>query len=122
MPLLTVILPAKRCSLAKQRLSDVLDAKERLILAKTMFLDVLDTVRSLNPAPHTLVVTADEDLAAIATAYGAEVMPDIWEQGVTPAVREATALMSKRGFDTAMIIPADVPLVQTDELQSLLQA
>lgn len=122
MPLLTTIVPAKRCSLAKQRLAGVLNAEERLVLAMTMFHDVLGALRSLHPDTHILVVTADQNLAAIADAYDVEVMPDIWEQGVTRAVREAATRLSDRGFNAAMIVPADVPLVQSNELRTLLQA
>jgi len=75
----------------------------------------------LRPKSHVLVVTADDELGSIARSYDAEVMLDRWEDGVTRAVREATIAMSDRGFDTAMIIPADVPLVQPGELTELLQ-
>jgi 2-phospho-L-lactate guanylyltransferase len=121
MPLLTTIVPAKRCSVAKQRLADVLDSNERSSLVKAMFHDVMTALRTVRPVTHVLVVTADEEIASLAEVYGAEVMPDRWEEGVTRAVREATIAMRDRGFDTAMIIPADVPLVQAGELSTLLR-
>jgi 2-phospho-L-lactate guanylyltransferase len=121
MPLLTTIVPAKRCSLAKQRLSAALNADERSMLATVMFHDVMVALSELRPKSHVLVVTADNELGSIARGYDAEVMLDRWEDGVTRAVREATMAMSDRGFDAAMIIPADVPLVQPGELKELLQ-
>jgi 2-phospho-L-lactate/phosphoenolpyruvate guanylyltransferase len=121
MPLLTTIVPAKRCSLAKQRLSTALNADERSMLAIVMFHDVMIALSGLRPKSHILVVTADTELGSIARSYDAEVMLDRWEDGVTRAVREATMAMSDRGFDTAMIIPADVPLVQPGELRELLR-
>jgi 2-phospho-L-lactate guanylyltransferase len=121
MPLLTTIVPAKRCSLAKQRLAEVLDSNERSALAKVMFHDVMSALGAVRPATHVLVVTADEELASVARTYGAEVMPDRWEEGVTRAVHEAAAIMAERRFDTAMVIPADVPLVRASELGVLLK-
>lgn len=121
MQLLVTIVPVKRCSLAKQRLSAVLNADERSVLTTTMFHDVMRAIKALRSDTHPLVVTADDDIAAIARGYGAEVMSDRWEEGITRAVLEATTAMSDRGFDTAMIIPADVPLVLPSELRNLVQ-
>lgn len=122
MPRLTTIVPAKRCSLAKQRLADIFSAEERSELAKVMFHDVMTALKNVRPATHVVVATADGELAAIATGYGLEVMADPWEQGVTRTVTEAAKVAAARGFDAAMIIPADVPLVQPGELSALFAA
>ena len=122
MPGLIAIVPAKRHSLAKQRLAGILDAGERSVLAIAMFHDVVGTLRKTSAIEHIVVITADADFASIARAYDAEIMLDRWETGVTRAVQEAAIAMSARGAGAVLAIPADVPLVQPFEIDKILAA
>ena len=80
------LMPVKGFHNAKQRLSPLLSGAAREILAETMFRDVLRQVRLARGLVGTFVVTGDDQVAAIASAAGAEVIREDAENGETGAV------------------------------------
>ena len=115
------ILPVKRFELAKQRLGDALDAEARRALARAMVIDVLDALQRVEGLGHVLVVTATDDVAALAQERGAEVVDDADDAGQSAAALQALARAGQLGATTALLVPGDCPALDPDEVTALLE-
>ena len=116
----TAVVPVKGFRNAKQRLSAFLDSAEREALAEAMFRDVLSQVLRARGLEETVVVTADDKVAAIAGSLGARVILESAETGETAAVDFARASLKDAGCEAVLIIPGDLPLVRSSDIESVL--
>ncbi|HEY3153113.1 MAG TPA: 2-phospho-L-lactate guanylyltransferase [Candidatus Binatia bacterium] len=114
------LMPVKGFRNAKQRLNRILSSAARELLAETMFRDVLRQVRIARGLAGTFVVTADDQVAAIASALGAEVIREAEERGETSAVDFARQELQSAGCEAVLIIPADIPLVHAADIEQVL--
>jgi len=121
-----ILVPVKNTSSAKQRLAAVLDQPSRTALAQAMLYDVLTTLhnwpaRRNNARPTVAVVTSDPYAVRLATEFEFEVIPDPDNPGETGAIEMATRLCVEGGVDSTLVIPADIPLIQSWELDEILK-
>jgi 2-phospho-L-lactate/phosphoenolpyruvate guanylyltransferase len=116
-----ILIPVKNLSGAKQRLASLLDQTTRTELAKTMLLDVLETLASWAHRPGIALVTSDPFASAQARHFDFEVIPDPSSRSETEAIEMATQICEARGVDFTLVIPGDVPLVRVGELEKILQ-
>lgn len=116
-----ILVPVKNLSSAKQRLAAVLDQAARTRLAQAMLHDVLTTLCNWKTRPQVAVVTGDPYALELAREYGFEVIPDPDNPGETGAIEMATRLCVERGVDSTLVIPADIPLIQSWELEEILK-
>ncbi|MBI2350254.1 MAG: NTP transferase domain-containing protein [Deltaproteobacteria bacterium] len=117
----SALIPAKGFTNAKQRLSPLLDARAREVLAEAMLRDVLGQVVSARGLERVFVVTGDEKVREIASSLGSEVIREQNERGETEAVTFALAEMSRRGVRGALVVPGDIPLVRSSDIELLLE-
>src|SRR5947209_11431074 len=68
---LDALVPAKEFGRAKLRLAGVLNGRERTLLARAMFVDVLSTLTALPLVRHTWVVSPSLSVRALAEELGA---------------------------------------------------
>jgi 2-phospho-L-lactate guanylyltransferase len=116
----TALIPVKGFGNAKQRLSPLLDAAERELLAETMVRDVLRQVLNARGLAGTCVVTGDDKVAGIALSLGAQVIRERAESGETDAVDFARAELRKAGCEAVLILPGDMPLVRSADIEQVL--
>ena len=91
-------MPVKRFAVAKRRLSPVLGAAERARLARLMLEDVLNALaRCEVHLAGTVVVTADEDAAALAERRNAIVVSDGGRDGINAAIRLGLDWVTEHG-------------------------
>ena len=104
MPAVAVLVPVKAFSLAKARLSGVLDAEGRASLARSMASTVL---AAAEPFPVT-VACDDEDVAEWARDAGAAVA---WTPGLglNGAVAAGVDALAATGVDRVIVAHADLP-------------
>ncbi|HYT56513.1 MAG TPA: 2-phospho-L-lactate guanylyltransferase [Verrucomicrobiae bacterium] len=114
------LMPVKGFRNAKQRLSRILGSAARELLAETMFRDVLRQARIARGLAGTFVVTGDDQVAAIASALGTEVIREAEERGETSAVDFARQKLQSAGCEAVLIIPADMPLVRAADIEQVL--
>jgi 2-phospho-L-lactate guanylyltransferase len=117
-----ILVPVKNLANAKQRLSSVLSPEERLELAQAMCADVLETLARWNGRPDIAVVTSDPFARDFARQLRFEVIADDVNPGETGAIEMATAVCRERGAEHTLVIPADIPLIDEDELQKVVDA
>jgi 2-phospho-L-lactate guanylyltransferase len=100
-----VLVPVKRFRHAKVRLASALAPEARADLARRMAAKVLAAAHGL----PTFVVCDDDEVAAFATAHGAE---PLWRPGLglNGAVSDGVDTLGGCGFDHVLVAHADLPL------------
>jgi 2-phospho-L-lactate guanylyltransferase len=116
----TALIPIKGFRNAKQRLSPLLGAAERELLAETMVRDVLGQVVGTRGLGETFVVTGDDKVTALAASLGARVIRERVESGETDAVDFARTQLRQAGCEAVLILPGDMPLVRSADIEQLL--
>ncbi|HXG50295.1 MAG TPA: 2-phospho-L-lactate guanylyltransferase [candidate division Zixibacteria bacterium] len=114
------LIPVKDFRNAKHRLSPALREAERERLAEAMFRDVLRRVLAAAGLAATYVVTGDQRVAEIARSLGARVLRESAERGETEAVNFARSEARRAGHEAVLILPADLPLLRTEDVEALL--
>jgi 2-phospho-L-lactate guanylyltransferase len=113
------ILPVKSFGRAKQRLRDDLEPELRESLAEAMFADVLDALDATKSIDGVVVIAGGETPSEIARAHGARVLNDR-EQGHNVAAGLGIEAALDAGYDRALLVPGDCPVLDPDELDGLL--
>jgi 2-phospho-L-lactate guanylyltransferase len=114
-----ILVPIKNTASAKQRLASVLDQPARTQLAQAMLTDVLTTLHGWKNRPKVGIVTSDPYTMKLAAEYQFEVIPDPDNPGETGAIEMATRVCMERGEDSTLVIPADIPLIESWELEEI---
>ena len=116
-----ILVPVKNLANAKQRLASVLDQASRVELAHAMLFDVLETLDVWAQRPEVAVVTSDSFALDLARRFGFEVIADHTNRSETDAIEMATQVCQSRGVDSTLVIPGDIPLIRTWELNTILK-
>jgi 2-phospho-L-lactate guanylyltransferase len=114
------ILPIKSFGAAKQRLAGLLGSGARQALVQAMFQDVLASLRRVEGLDAIAVVTANPAAERAARGEGVVVVADGEESGHNEAAALGTAYAVEHGFDRALLVPGDTPLVDPREIERLL--
>lgn len=114
-----ILVPVKNLENAKQRLSPVLDAAERFALAEAMLADVFAAIAGWRARPAVAVVTSDPVAMAMAKAHGFEIFDEAENRSETDAIAMATQLCVARGVAETLVLPGDIPLVTSEELEQM---
>ena len=115
------ILPMKSFGAAKERLSEALAGGSRRALALAMFTDVLTSLRHVEGVEAIAVVTRDRIAEAAALASNATVIWDDEEAGQSQAARMGVAHARAEGYERALLVPGDTPLLDSAEVTALLE-
>ncbi|HUM04984.1 MAG TPA: 2-phospho-L-lactate guanylyltransferase [Terriglobales bacterium] len=117
-----ILVPVKNLTSAKQRLSSVLRPEARLELAQAMCTDVLEALARWQRRPAVAVVTSDPFARSLAHKFSFEVIADAVNPGETGAIEMATAICRNHGTERTLVIPADIPMITTEELQEIVDS
>ena len=101
--LTAVVIPIKAFEQAKDRLSSVLSAEQRILLARTTALGVLESVRGAS----VFVVCDNPEVSQWATSHGASVVSQSGA-GLNAAVQEG--ISAAHEYERVMIVHSDLPL------------
>lgn len=126
------VLPIKSFHGAKQRLAGLLGGGSRQALAQAMFLDVLASLRRV-PGVEAIAVVTGDPRAQAAAAGGAGgrvagargprrvvVLDDPEETGQSAAAAVGVRHAAAAGFERALLVPGDTPLLDPVEVDGLL--
>ena len=115
------IVPLRGLASAKTRLGPALDADARLKVVTAMAHRTLRATRDARRLAGTVLVTADPAAADLALGYGARTLVQQLP-GLNAALREARAEAVRAGADATIIIPIDLPRIDADGIDELLDA
>lgn len=113
-----ILIPVKNLKDAKTSFSEVLSDEERREFTLFMLEDVLETASRVEGA-ELAVVTPDEDVMDFVENNEIETIFDSGF-GLNAALEDAIQETVELGFREVLIIPADVPLMKTTDIESIL--
>ena len=85
-----------------------------------MLRDVVAALAEWPRCPARALVTSDPFAIELAEKYDFEIIPDRTNPGETGAIEMATQLCAARRIDYTLVIPADIPLINSNELEEIL--
>jgi 2-phospho-L-lactate/phosphoenolpyruvate guanylyltransferase len=115
-----LLIPIKDPTHGKTRLADLLSPDERRRLAWAMFEDVSRAVAAARKPDRIVMVTSYGPAVAHARGLGWEALIEDSQISESSSVDWASRVLSERGFDTVMRLPADLPLARAEDIDELL--
>lgn len=115
-----ILVPVKKLAHAKQRLASILDQATRTKFAQAMLLDVLEVIAGWQQNSPVAIVTSDPYARELAHRFKFEIIPDHQNTSETDAIEMATKICESRGEQNTLVIPGDIPLIQTAELERIM--
>ncbi len=117
------IVPIKTFDRAKQRLANVLSEAERRALMLAMARDVLTCLSKSTRLSGILIVSRTVEADALAQSFATERYAESPDANLPEALDQATQhLIDHFDAQGVVIVPADVPGIDADELDALLVA
>ena len=118
-----IVVVARVGSAAKSRMAGTLSADQRRRLALAMLADVVAVCHQARGIVAGTLAVVDEPAArAVAVRGGAITIADPGSGDMNAAVAAGLAAVHKQGAGTVLVVPGDVPLMSTDDLQALLDS
>jgi 2-phospho-L-lactate guanylyltransferase len=114
------VLPVKHFVAGKTRLADDLGKGTRRALVEAMVTDVLIALRRAERIDHTLVVTGEAAMEAIAHGYDAQTVLDPDDAGHNQAASIGIREAIERGARRVLLVPGDCPALNPKEIDALL--
>lgn len=117
------VLPLKEFPNAKQRLSGVLDGRQRTDLLEAMASDVLQILNGHPDLDGTLIVSNDPVARRLARTYGADFVSEaeLGAQGLNAVVQATVRQLARDGEDEVLIVHGDMPLITAAEISLLIR-
>jgi 2-phospho-L-lactate guanylyltransferase len=116
-----VIIPVKKLSESKTRLSEALSLRHRQELVLTMLEDVVASLDKSSLVDKITVLTADERVIDHAVALGVATMVDTTDKGINESLAKATDYeMIERSGTPLLVLPVDVPLVKPSTIDDII--
>ena len=115
--MVVAVVPLKNLKLAKSRLSNILAEGERQALVLAMFDDVLVSLKESHFIEKIFLV-ADKYFNPVADV---QMITEIKNRGYDEAIIEALKDSRVNQAQAMLILPADLPLVSRDELNTLIR-
>jgi 2-phospho-L-lactate guanylyltransferase len=107
---------------SKSRLREVLTPDQRVELSREMLLNTLRVLAEVPEIEQTLVVSADPTVLTLAQEHGAEALEERGSPSLNKALRQSTVLARERQVEAVLVLPADLPLIQVDDVRVLIEA
>lgn len=112
------IIPVKHLRAAKSSLSSVLGPEHRRQLVLVMLVDMLNVIHQAYSISRTAVVSSDKKVLNFARIHGAVGIVD-HGPGLNGALKLAIKRVLKLGATSVLILPGDLPLLKTDDVENL---
>ncbi|MGH9823707.1 MAG: 2-phospho-L-lactate guanylyltransferase [Blastocatellia bacterium] len=115
-----ILVPLKDPANAKTRLSNLLTPEQRTELVLAMFHDVAAALVETRRADRIFIATSYEPVIRLAKGFGFDVYREQSQISESHSVDEASRWLKGQGFDLVLRLPADVPLVRSEDIDALL--
>ncbi len=113
------VVPVKNLEASKRRLSTVFNPRQRKELTIAMLEDVLRALKS-STVNETVVVGEDEEVRNTAQKLNASYIAST-HSGLNPAIEEASSYSLTKNASSILILPADIPLLNSKEINRILE-
>ena len=116
------VIPVKQISQAKQRLSKILSSEERRDFFSAMLEDVLSMMVKIDFFEKIILATNCPHAISIAGRHGITHFETGPDDGLNLAAGETVNHLIENGISDMFLIPADIPLITEEEINSVLKA
>lgn len=117
---LWAVVPVKPLRRAKSRLGEVLSADERAELSQQLLAHTLDVLSEVEGIERTMVISRDSRALALARDHGANTVTEHGSPELNKALVRATLVAKGYGVSSLLVLPADLPLLSAEDLESFL--
>ena len=117
---LWAVVPIKPLQQGKSRLSGVLSPEERSGLNVSLLEQTLRTLQKIPEIDRILVVSRDAAALGRAHALGVSTFQENGEPGLNEALHAATSYIQAHDGQGILILPADLPLLQAEDIRAIL--
>ncbi len=114
------IVPVKPLRRSKSRLAEVLSSEERASLSQDLLVHTLQVLASVPQVERTLVVSRDPRALAVARDHGARTVAERGTPHLNAALVRATLVARGYGVSAVLVLPADLPLLQVEDVEKLI--
>ena len=115
------IIPVKPLAQSKTRLAHLLTAHERADLMRCFLQNALLTLNCVAAIDHILVISSDDEVLDLAQRQGAVTIAEKEARGLNTAVSRASHYAQQNQATSLLILPADLPFMQTADIEQMLQ-
>lgn len=115
------IVPVKPLRRGKSRLADILADAERAELNRWLLEHTLSTLAETRGIEETLVISRDPEALALARDFQARTLQEDATSRLNAALGRATAVARMHNITGVLVLPADLPLVAVEDIESLLE-
>jgi 2-phospho-L-lactate guanylyltransferase len=113
------VVPVKHLATSKSRLASILTPENRKRLTLAMLEDVLNAIRD-STIQGTVVVGSDLCVCELAMNAGVAFI-NIEARGLNPAIGDSIKWCMKRGADSVLVLPADIPLLSSTDINRIIE-
>ncbi len=117
---LWAIIPVKPFSSGKSRLAKVLTNNERTSLNRKLFLNTIYAIKAVETISAILVVSWDPEILMLAENYGCLTYMETSKSGLNAALDQATIYAVGQNTRKALILPSDLPHINTSTIIELI--
>lgn len=120
----SIVVPIRSLNDGKTRLSPVLDPGERAALTREMLEQVVRAALGTVSRAAVVVISPDPDALAEVGRIDPSIrliFQDSECPGLNPALEQAAAAVRREGGSTVLILPADLPLISSADIDNLLR-
>jgi len=116
-----VVVPLKRFSAAKSRLAPILTGAERESFSQAMLNDVLHALKHSRRVSGIVVISHEARARYAVERVGGLFTKEV-ASGISNAMAQAGAWLAKHGQRGMLMIPSDVPLITSREIDHLIDS
>ncbi len=117
---LWAIVPVKSLRRGKSRLANVLSDEERSALNNDLLTRTLHCLESISKIDQVLVISYDPEVLAKAREFGAMTVQEGKRTNINNALRRATVAAKAYNATKILIIPADLPFINKEEIEDFI--
>ena len=117
-----ILIPVKGFAAAKQRLSPSYSEHARAALAEALCRDFFGVIARVRGVDRVYVVSNEPLALAWATQRGWHVIAEQQQVSETRSVDAASRICADHGVTSLLRLPADIPLVEPDDVEALFAA
>jgi 2-phospho-L-lactate/phosphoenolpyruvate guanylyltransferase len=114
------IVPVKPLRRGKSRLAGLLSEEQRTSLNRYLLEHTLTILNKISGIEHTLVVSRDPAALALTRSMGGRTVLEDGAPQFNTAIKRATIVAQAQGARAVLILPADLPLVESSDLEALI--
>lgn len=117
---LWAIIPIKPLRRGKSRLAPVLSEQEREQLNQNLLIRTIQCLKEVKQIDQILVVSYDPTALTLSRDFGVRTIQESRHTNINKALRKGTMAAMAFNASSLLIIPADLPYIEADAIQSLL--